>query len=138
MFDDNKKIGIGLCLLGMFCLFLGVMLIFDRFLLSIGNVSFLMGLCFLLGLQKTGKFFLRKEKAVGTSTYFAGIALILYGFAFFGFLLQLYGFWKLFSSFIPNVIQSLKMIPGVNVIFNLPVIGKFMNMVNDSQKRLPV
>ena len=29
-------------------------------------------------------------------------------------------------------------IPGVNIIFNLPVIGKFMNMVNDSQKRLPV
>ena len=65
MFDDNKKIGIGLCLLGMFCLFLGIMLIFDRFLLSIGNVAFLMGLCFLLGLQKTGRFFLRKEKAVG-------------------------------------------------------------------------
>jgi hypothetical protein len=114
------------------------MLIFDRFLLSIGNVSFLMGLCFLLGLQKTGRFFLRKEKAVGTGTYFTGIALILYGWAFFGFLIQLYGFWKLFSSFIPNVIQSLKMIPGVNVIFNMPGIGMILNKVNDSQKRLPV
>ena len=39
MFDDNKKIGIGLCLLGMFCLFLGIMLIFDRFLLSIGHLQ---------------------------------------------------------------------------------------------------
>ena len=30
-----------------------------------GNTAFLMGLCFLLGMQKTGKFFFRKEKAVG-------------------------------------------------------------------------
>ena len=30
-----------------------------------GNVAFLLGLCFLLGVQKTGKFFFRKEKALG-------------------------------------------------------------------------
>merc|ERR1719158_2484319 len=129
MFDDNKKIGIGLCLLGLGCLFLGIMLIFDAFLL---------GLCFLLGAQKTAKFFFRKEKAVGSGSYFFGIALILYGYAFFGFVAQAYGFWKLFASFLPNVIQSLKMIPGLGFIFKLPGVGSLVQKVQDSQKRLPV
>ena len=50
----------------------------------------------------------------GTGPYLVGMGLIIYGYAFIGFVTQIYGFWKLFASFLPNVIQSLKMVlpPG--------------------------
>ena len=46
----------------------------------------------------------------GTGPYLLGMALIIYGYAFIGFVTQIYGFWKLFASFLPNVIQSIKMV----------------------------
>merc|ERR1712098_876015 len=122
---------------GVGCIFLGVLLFLDRFLLSVGNVAYLMGLCFLLGVQKTGRFFFRKEKAVGATLYFVGLGLIVYRWAFVGFCIQLYGFWKLFASFLPNVIQSLKMIPGVNMLFKLPGFSHVADKVYES-RRLPV
>jgi len=84
MFDDNRKIGIGLTLLGLAMTGLGVLLFFDRALLALGNLSFLCGLCFLLGFAKTGKFFFRKEKLKGTSLFFGGFCLIIYGWCILG------------------------------------------------------
>ena len=52
-YDDNKKIGIGLIILGLSCFVLGVMMFLDRGMLAIGNISFLMGLVALVGPQYT-------------------------------------------------------------------------------------
>lgn len=54
MLDDNKKIGIGLCGIGVLCVTLGIFLLFDRTLLALGNVAFLFGLALLLGPFKAG------------------------------------------------------------------------------------
>jgi hypothetical protein len=97
----------------------------------------MVGLCFLLGIQKTFRFFFRREKKVASSAFFAGFLLVLFGWAFTGTLVELYGFWKLFSAFIPNVIQSLRFIPGMNVIFGLPGVNKLVDYAND-QRRLPL
>jgi hypothetical protein len=50
--DDNQKIGVGLIGLGLGFIFLGVLLFFDRSMIAIGNVLFLMGLCFAIGAQR--------------------------------------------------------------------------------------
>jgi len=137
MFDDNKKIGIGLCAMGLIMMFLGVFLLFDKTLLALGNASFLGGLCLLLGITKTGKFFLRKEKWPASASFFGGFGLIIFGFSFFGFVLQLYGIWKLFAAFLPNVINALKFVPGVGPLLKLPPFSWLVGAVQD-KNRLPI
>lgn len=134
---DNQKIGIGLCVIGCVCISMGIMFLFERTLLSLGNLSFMVGLTFLLGVQKTFRFFFRREKKIASSTFFAGFLLVVFGWAFIGTLVELYGFWKLFSAFIPNVIHSMKMIPGVGTVLSLPPLSYLVNKAYD-QRRLPV
>eukprot|EP00435_Cladocopium_sp_Y103_P061721 s245_g23.t1 len=138
MLDDNKKIGIGLCGIGVLCVTLGIFLLFDRTLLALGNVAFLFGLALLLGPFKAFKFFFRKEKWKGTTGYFLGIAIIIVGWPFFGFLTEMYGIWKLFAAFLPNVLASLKMtVPGAATVLNMWPLSSLCNLIND-QRRLPV
>ncbi len=63
--------------------------------------------------------------------------MILFGYVLIGFVLQLYGAWKLFAAFLPNVIQSLKMMPGLNLVFKLPGFKHIADFAYD-QRRLPV
>lgn len=99
MFDDNKKIGVGLCALGIFVGGTGCVLFFDRALLALANVSepdeipvtpqtclaqlaFLTGIGFLLGLTKTIKFFFKPDKIAGKASrrpasYLLGIHRLL-------------------------------------------------------------
>ena len=76
MFDDNKKIGIGLCGLGLIMTLMGVMFLFDRALLCLGNMAFLAGLAFLLGPEKTGRFFVRKK--VPSAFFFGGFGISVF------------------------------------------------------------
>ena len=99
MLDDNKKIGIGLCGIGVICIMMGIMLLFDRTLLALGNIAFLLGLALLLGVTKTCRFFFRMEKWKGSTSYFLGLAVIIYGWSFCGFIIEMYGIWKLFAAF---------------------------------------
>ena len=113
------------------------MFIFERTLLSLGNLSFMVGLTFLLGIQKTFRFFFRREKKVGSTAFFVGFLMVLFGWAFVGTLIELYGFWKLFAAFVPNVIQSLKFIPGMGLVLGLPGIRNMVDYAYD-QRRLPL
>lgn len=135
MLDDNRKIGMGLCSLGLALVTLGCIFLFDRAFLSLGNMSFLAGLCFLLGPEKCGTFFWRKKGP--SAAFFSGFALIVYGWPFFGFLLEVYGIWKLFATFLPNVIQTLKFVPGVSTIMSLPPFSWVVDKIQ-SNRRLPV
>mmetsp|Transcript_53027 Transcript_53027/g.133994 ORF Transcript_53027/g.133994 Transcript_53027/m.133994 type:complete len:138 (-) Transcript_53027:119-532(-) len=137
MFDDNKKIGIGCCGLGVLCLFLGLFLLFDRTLLALGNVAFLLGLGLLMG-KKVIKFFFRREKWKGTSAFFAGITVIIIGWPFFGFLIEMYGVWKLFAAFLPNLISSLQYtVPGASIVLNTWPISMVVSAIKDT-RRLPL
>mmetsp|Transcript_128135 Transcript_128135/g.332248 ORF Transcript_128135/g.332248 Transcript_128135/m.332248 type:complete len:138 (-) Transcript_128135:100-513(-) len=137
MFDDNKKIGIGCCGMGCLCLFLGVFLLFDRTLLALGNVAFLLGLGLLMG-KKVVKFFFRREKWKGSTSFFLGIAIIIFGWPFFGFLIELYGVWKLFAAFLPNLLNSLQfMVPGASIVLNTWPISVAVNAIKEN-RRLPL
>ena len=92
MFSNDKKVGIGLCFIGLFFYVLGLCMFLDRGFLAIGNFAFLMGLFSLTGLTGTLSFFKRKTK--GSVFFFGGFILILIGWPFFttaGFFLQMYG-----------------------------------------------
>mmetsp|Transcript_124732 Transcript_124732/g.233268 ORF Transcript_124732/g.233268 Transcript_124732/m.233268 type:complete len:141 (-) Transcript_124732:106-528(-) len=138
MLDDNKKIGIGLCGIGVVCMTLGVFLFFDRTLLALGNVAFLLGLGLLLGPSKAFRFFFRKEKWQGSTSYFLGICVIVYGWPFVGFVIEMYGIWKLFAAFLPNLLTSLKMwVPGFATLLNVWPFSTISGYIYD-QRRLPV
>lgn len=135
--DENRKLGIGLCLLGMGCFFTGVLFFFDRMLLSLANLAFLAGLGFLLGPMKAFRFFFRREKAIGSASFFIGLFVILRGWGLIGLILQSYGVWKLFAAFLPNVVQALKLIPGMGFVLGLPGIRNLADYAYD-QRRLPL
>lgn len=81
--SDSQKVGVAFCTGGGFFLIGGVMMFFDRAMLAMGNILFLLGLIILIGPQKTLLFFARKQKLKGTAAFSVGIVLILLRWAFF-------------------------------------------------------
>jgi hypothetical protein len=138
MLDENRKIGIGLCVVGLVCFILGIALFFDRTLLVLANLAFIGGLALILGPMKTFRFFFRADKFLGSLMFFAGFGMQVFGWGFFGFLAQLYGIYKLFMGFLPNVIVGLKsFVPGADWLFSLPGFRQISEYAYD-QRRLPV
>lgn len=119
MFHDNRKIGIGLCAFGVLLGGLGVLLLFDRVLLALANLAFILGIGFIIGPMGTTRFFLRREKFKGSLFYFGGLTVIIWKWPIFGLLMQLYGVWCLFNALLPNVVASIKLSP-IGFIFDLP------------------
>merc|ERR1712166_1042418 len=101
MFDDRKTIGFGLTGFGLFFMFLGVMMLFDRALLAMGNVLFLAGTITIIGAERTYAFFFQRARLRGTACFFIGIAIVLYGHPVIGMLIEMFGFVNLFGNFFP-------------------------------------
>jgi hypothetical protein len=86
-------------LTGFGCVFLllGVLLLFDRVLLALGNMVLLAGLVLLIGPKKTVRFFTSKAKIRGSVCFLLGILLCLIGWPVVGMLLELFGIMNLFG-----------------------------------------
>nr|XP_042902877.1 vesicle transport protein GOT1B [Parasteatoda tepidariorum] len=93
---DFQKIGIGLTGFGLFFLFLGVVFIFDKGLLALGNILFLCGLSFVIGYERTFRFFFQRHKIRGSAAFFGGIFIVLFGWPLVGMIIEIYGFFVLF------------------------------------------
>lgn len=52
-YDDSKKIGVGLIIIGMVFYGLGIIFFLDRGFLCIGNLALIMGLVVVVGPQNT-------------------------------------------------------------------------------------
>ncbi|KAF2115841.1 vesicle transport protein [Lophiotrema nucula] len=115
--SDSQKIGVAFCSGGGFFLLGGVMMFFDRAMLAMGNILFLIGLTLIIGVQKTAAFFARRQKWKGTAAFCAGIALILLRWPFFGFLIELYGILVLFGDFFATI---------AGFVGNVPVVGPYI------------
>ncbi|GAB6033180.1 golgi transport 1B [Chamberlinius hualienensis] len=135
---DTQKIGIGLTGFGIAFLMLGVLLLFDKGLLAIGNILFLSGLAFVIGLERTFRFFFQRHKIRGTASFFGGIIVVLLGWPLVGMIIETYGFVVLFSGFFPVVINFLRRVPILGTILNLPGIGGLMDRLAGDSTRTTV
>merc|ERR1712166_367458 len=130
MFDDRKTIGFGLTGFGLFFMFLGVMMLFDRALLAMGNVLFLAGTITIIGAERTYAFF------------FIGIAIVLYGHPVIGMLIEMFGFVNLFGNFFPVALRFAQSLPVIGNAFmlleNIPSIAHMMERLNIKQEQFPV
>ncbi|KFA46658.1 hypothetical protein S40293_10112 [Stachybotrys chartarum IBT 40293] len=120
--SDSQKIGVVFCSGGGFFLIGGVMLFFDRAMLAMGNILFLIGLTIMIGPQKTLLFFARRQKAKGTAAFFAGLILILMRWTFIGFIVEAYGIAVLFGDFLGTIAGFAR---------NLPVVGPYIGAAVD-------
>lgn len=92
----THKIGTMVTGLGVTFTFFGVLLLFDRGLLVVGNFGFLVGIFILFGAQQTVQFFLRAHISA-VLLFFFGICCILSGWTFLGFVIEGLGFFNLFK-----------------------------------------
>ena len=120
---DNQKIGVGLISLGLIFVLLGIAFFFDSALIAIGNLLFLVGLCFSIGLKRTLNLFTRRDRIRGTVCFVLGIILVLLRWGLFGIVLEGFGFLNLFGNFLPIVLTVGRQIPGLSIVLDLPVIS---------------
>lgn len=103
---------------GVSFLLLGVLLLFDRGLLAVGNIFFLAGLSLIIGYKRIFGFFFQKDKLHGSAFFFLGVLVVLLGYPLIGMLIETYGFVKIFGGFLPTIIGFLRQIPFVGPILN--------------------
>ncbi|KAG2468876.1 golgi transport 1Ba isoform X1 [Erpetoichthys calabaricus] len=130
--SDSQKIGMGLTGFGVFFLFFGMILFFDKALLAIGNILFVAGLSFVIGLERTFRFFFQKHKMKATGFFLGGVLVVLIGWPVIGMVLEIYGFFLLFRGFFPVVIGFIRRIPILGSLLNLPGISSFVDKAGDS------
>ncbi|EUD66905.1 hypothetical protein C922_02489 [Plasmodium inui San Antonio 1] len=136
MLDQNKTAGLLLFFLGIASGFIGVFLFFDKFFLCMSNVFFLLGLYFLVGTTKIVRFFMNRKKIGGTASFLFGFCLIILSRTFIGFLFQGYGIYKLFFSFLPNIVNFVKYSP-LSFLLEIPGIKQLADYIMNN-KRLPI
>ncbi|XP_048728808.1 vesicle transport protein GOT1B-like [Ostrea edulis] len=119
---DFQKIGVGLAGFGIAFLFLGVLFLFDKGLLAIGNILFICGLAFVIGLERTFRFFFQRHKLKATGFFVGGMLIVLLGWPVIGMCVEMYGFFLLFSGFFPVAVNFLRRVPIIGNILNLPYI----------------
>lgn len=71
------------------------------------QLLFLSGVMLIIGPSKTYRFFFQKRKAKGTACFLGGIALVLYGWAMVGIIVEGWGFLNLFGDFFPTALYAL-------------------------------
>ncbi|XP_072034795.1 vesicle transport protein GOT1B-like [Amphiura filiformis] len=129
--SDFQKIGVGLTGFGVFFLFLGIMFFFDKGLLAIGNILFLVGLSFVIGLERTFKFFFQQHKLKATAFFIGGMLIVLIGWPLIGMCVETYGFFLLFGGFLPVAINFLRRVPVIGTLLNLPGISSLVARFED-------
>lgn len=124
------EIGVGLVAFGVSFLFLGMLLLFDKGLLAIGNVRvalayvfciveqcallhrpklivsiqilFISGLACVIGPKRTLSFFFQRHKIKATASFLGGIIVVLMGWPIVGMIIETYGFVLLFRYLFIN------------------------------------
>ena len=97
MIDEWQRVGLMVTAFGLFFLFFGVMMMFDRALLAFGNLLFVTGVALVIGMQKTMAFFFQARKIKGTTCFFTGIVIVLWGWTIIGMIIEVFGFINLFG-----------------------------------------
>ncbi|KAH0876719.1 hypothetical protein HID58_064113 [Brassica napus] len=118
---EQKKVGLGLIGFGLSFSFLGVILYFDRGLLALGNLFWLIGVGLLLGWQSTWRLFTNVNNLKGTVCFVLGLFLIFVRWPIIGIILEMYGCIVLFGGFWSTVKMFLSQIPFVGWMIQYPL-----------------
>lgn len=90
---------------------LALLLFFDRALLMLSNLLFLIGLYILVGLSETIMFFAKKIK--GSIALFCGLVFIVTGIKYIGVPLQIYGVYEFFKAYALKFLSYFEFIPFI-------------------------
>ncbi|KAL6349305.1 hypothetical protein AAG906_033961 [Vitis piasezkii] len=134
--NDRKKIGLGLTAFGVFFSFLGIVFLFDKGLLAMGNILFISGVTLTIGLKSTIQFFMKRQNYKGTISFSVGFFFVIIGWPILGMMLEAYGFIVLFSGFWPTLAVFLQKIPFLGWVFQQPFVRSFFDKYRG--KRVPV
>lgn len=85
------------------------------------NLLLLCGITLLMTPRRTLSFFVRKEKYQGSAFFFLGIAAILMRWTITGFVLELYGIFKLFADFFGVIVGFVAAVPVVGPYLEGPL-----------------
>ena len=135
---DTQKIGVGLAAFGISFVFLGVLLLFDKGLLAIGNILFISGLACVIGPRRTLNFFFQRYKIKASISFLGGVIIVLMGWPIVGMILETYGFILLFSGFLPVAINFLRRVPVLGTFLNMPGLSRVLDMIAGDSNRTTV
>ncbi|XP_015252167.1 PREDICTED: vesicle transport protein GOT1B-like [Cyprinodon variegatus] len=96
------------------------------------KILFVAGLAFVIGLERTFRFFFQKHKLKATSFFLGGVLVVLIGWPIVGVVLEVYGFFLLFRGFFPVVVGFIRRIPVLGSILNLPFISAYVDRASES------
>lgn len=102
------------------------------------QVLFVTGVIVILGLQSAIRFFFKPKNYKGTGFFLLGVGLVVWGWTLVGFAIETYGFWHLFSAFVPTVLAALRRVPVLKQILDLPTFKSILNKIAPAGSGLPV
>ncbi|KAA0167516.1 hypothetical protein FNF31_00954 [Cafeteria roenbergensis] len=143
---DAQKVGLMLVGCGALFLALGSLLLFDRALLTIGNLLFLSGFPFLSGPWATLAFFSpiplnldfsgpwwHRARAAGC--FWLGFILVLARWTLVGMLVEVVGIVLLFARFAKPLVRIGQSIPLLGSLLQLPGVVWLVNIIDDEAGR---
>ncbi|CCH59306.1 hypothetical protein TBLA_0B04700 [Henningerozyma blattae CBS 6284] len=121
--SESQKFGVAFTFGGVLFFILGIFTFFDRALLALGNILFLLGVLLIIGPNKTLYFFSKPKKRRGSICFAFGIILILMKYSFTGFMIESVGIVNLFGDFFGPIVSFLRSLPLIGPILRNPVIA---------------
>ncbi|KAL3823225.1 hypothetical protein ACHAXA_003504 [Cyclostephanos tholiformis] len=115
--SPNRKLGVIFLSSGAAFTVLGITLFFNKTLMRLGNILFVIGVPLLIGPGRTAGYFLQPRKARATGCLGCGIFLVLVGHPVIGILLEVFGLLNLFGNMFPLVRMMAKNLPVVGGLF---------------------
>ncbi|XP_036835838.1 vesicle transport protein GOT1B isoform X1 [Oncorhynchus mykiss] len=114
------------------CIVWGTICLNALWCVCLTHILFVAGLSFVIGLERTFKFFFQRHKFKATSFFLGGVLVVLIGWPIIGVVLEIYGFFLLFRGFFPVAVGFIRRLPVLGSILNLPVISGFVDKVGES------